>query len=241
VSADTGRTWRSIAAAGLPRKSKGQIARITSMCEDNKGTLYAGLSGRTMTVDTGVVEQEPGGVWKSTNVGQSWTPAAEFPAYTRTLNMAYDGNGTLYATTTQRTQTLEDNGRANDLDFGADAYVVRNDSLIKTFTEFLSGLPARGNRVLRRDQQGAMLCATMHSGLLRTTNAGMNWTKVGGDELDTVTINDVVVGRNNEIFIGHTRGVMQTEVLSTSIEETHGDDEDQSRRTTVWCYPTPST
>ena len=59
------------------------------MCEDNKGTLYAGLSGRTMTVDTGVVEQEPGGVWKSTNVGQSWTPAAEFPAYTRTLNMAY--------------------------------------------------------------------------------------------------------------------------------------------------------
>jgi len=69
----------------------------------------------------------------------------------------------------------------------------------------------------------------------------MNWTKAGGDELDTVTINDVVVGRNNEIFIGHTRGVMQTEVLSTSIEETHGDDEDQSRRTTVWCYPTPST
>ena len=240
-SVDSAASFSSTLSIGLPRQTNGSVAIVTSMCEDNKGTLFAGLSGRIVRADTGLIEQEPGGVWKSTNGGTSWSPVAEFPAHTHVLNIACDGAARLYATTTQRTLTLGVNDKNSNQDYGADVYLVRNDSAIKTFGEFLSGPTPPGNRVLRRDQQGAMLCATMNSGLLRTTNAGKNWTKVGGDELDTVRINDVVVGRNNELYIGTTRGVMYSNAFATSVEETQGDDDDMSRRTTVWCYPTPTT
>jgi len=242
TSADTGRTWRTLAARGLPIGANGNLNTVTAICEDLAGTLYVGLSGMTLTRDGDVVGTESGGVWRSRDGGQTFTPLAGFPSPTHILNIACDGLGRVYATTTQRTRTLDAVDKLRqDHDFSAEVYVAKGDTVLQTYSEFYSGPIPPGNRVLRRDQQGAMLCATLNSGLLRTINAGLNWTKVGGDELDTVRINDVVVGRNNELYIGTTRGVMYSNAFATSVEETQGDDDDMSRRTTVWCYPTPTT
>ncbi|MCX6140411.1 MAG: hypothetical protein NTX15_06210 [Candidatus Kapabacteria bacterium] len=240
ISSDSGRKWRTVNVAGLPLSQSGAINRITAMCEDSSGTIYAGLSGRTIMSDTTFVAQELGGIWKSTDGGMSWSAFVKPSENMHVLYMACDAGGVLYATSTQRTHWLTSGSTQRDQDFGVSVYVVRGDSLVNTFTEFHSGPIPVGNRVLRRDQQGAMLCASLYSGLLRSTNGGREWKKVGGEELDTVAINDVVVGTNNEIFIGTTKGVMHSDALATGLGGLQ-DDEDQSRRTTVWCYPTPAT
>ncbi len=236
ISADTGLTWRALPSLGLPLDSAGNIATVTSFCEGPNGEWYMGLSGSVIMTAEEETGREPGGVVRSRDRGQTWQRLSGFPEPTHVFHVACDGAGVVYASTTQRTYGADRPSGRKEQDFMSQVFRISGDTAELSFSEYLSGPPTEAGRVLRRDQRGAMLYASMYEGLKRSTDGGLSWHQVGSDALDTMTIKDVVVARDNRLYVGTTIGVYESDALVLGVNQ----DEDESRRTTVWCYPTPA-
>ncbi|MFN9150753.1 MAG: hypothetical protein ACK6C4_05215 [Bacteroidota bacterium] len=236
ISADTGLTWRALPSLGLPLDSAENIATVTSFCEGPNGEWYMGLSGSVIMSAEEETGREPGGVVRSRDRGLTWQRLSGFPEPTHVFHVACDGAGVVYASTTQRTYGVDRPSGRKEQDHMSQVFRISGDTAELSFSEYLSGPPTKAGRVLRRDQRGAMLYATMYEGLKRSTDGGLSWHQVGNDALDTMTIKDVVVARDNRLYVGTTIGVYESNALTSGIEQ----EEDASRRTTVWCYPTPA-
>ncbi len=236
ISADTGQSWRALPSSGLPLDSAGNIATVTSFCEGPNGEWYMGLSGAVIMsaeVETG---REPGGVVRSRDRGQTWQRLSGFPEPTHVFHVACDGTGVVFASTTQRSYGADRPTGRKEQDYMSQVFRIFGDTAELSYSEYLSGSPTKAGRVLRRDQRGAMLYASMYEGLKRSTDGGLSWHQVGNDALDTMTIKDVVVARDNKLYVGTTIGVYESNALTSGIEQ----EEDASRRPTIWCYPTPA-
>lgn len=238
VSKDSAMSWEALPATGFPRTSNGDLARVTAISKDGEGTLYAGLSGVMLSLNGESIGHEPGGVWKSSDGGLSWTIVDGFPEHTHVLDIACCRPGSLFVYATNRTFRVDGDRNSPNVDYMYKILVVREGAVQESFSEFVSGPTPPGNRLLLPDADGSMLCSTLYSGLMRTSDAGQSWVKIGADQLDTVTINDVVISKNHELCIGTTKGVLMYTGTTSGMD--NSDEEDaESKRTTVWTYPTP--
>ncbi|MBC8124859.1 MAG: hypothetical protein H7X70_03915 [Candidatus Kapabacteria bacterium] len=237
ISADTGQTWRALPSSGLPLDSAGNIATVTSFCEGPNGEWYMGLSGAVIVTAEEETGREPGGVVRSRDRGLTWQRLSGLPEPTHVFHVACDGTGVVFASTTQRSYGADRPTGRKEQDYMSQVFRISGDTAELSYSEYLSGPPTKAGRVLRRDQRGVMLYATMREGLKRSTDGGLSWQQVGDDALDTMTIKDVVVARDNGLYVGTTIGVFESNALTLGVDV----EEDASRRTTVWCYPTPAT
>ncbi len=239
ISTDTGRTWRALASVGLPLDSAGNINTVTSFCEGPGGEWYMGLAGATYidSMDTEIGRQS-GGVVRSLDRGATWQPYGIFPVPTHVFHVACDARGVVYASTTMRTYKEFRPRGHKEADFMLQLYRVAKDTAEMVYSEYHSGPPSAATGVLQPDQHGAMLYATKFAGLQRSTDGGATWWKIGTDKLDTLTLLSIAVSSNNKVFVGASDGVYDTDIRTSDV---HNGNDFASRRTTVWCYPTPAT
>jgi hypothetical protein len=236
-SSDTGRTWHTFASAGLPVDQTGTPVTVTSFCEGPRGEWYVGTSGIIVIDSAGNADSSAqGGVLRSVDQGAKWHRIGGFPASAHVLHLVCDAYGNVFASTTFRTRDLTKSELLWESDYGASVYRITNDVASEIFSEFYSGPAIAIGRVLRRDHAENILYASITQGLQRTSDAGTTWNNIGTAMLDTLRILDIVVDSNDRVYAGTDKGVYFADVtMRVDVE-----DDDASRRTSVWCYPTPT-
>lgn len=236
-SADTGRTWRAFPSTGFPIDSAGTKITATSFCEGPRGEWYVGTSGIIVVDSAGNADSSAqGGVLRSVDQGATWHRIAGFPASAHVMHLVCDAYGNTFASVTERMRDLTKSELLWESDYGASVYRITNDVASEVFTEFYSGPAISFGRVLRRDHAENILYASIAQGLLRSTDAGTSWHALGTTTLDTLRVLDIVVDSNDRVYVGTDNGVYYADVaLGVDVE-----DDNASRRTSVWCYPTPT-
>lgn len=123
-----------------------------------------------------------GGVWKSTNNGNSWTPLTDGEVSMAMGAIVVDptNSNIIYAGTGEATYS------------GASYYgrgLLKSTNGGVTWTNYTSGLPAStyfSRLKIRPNNPNQLLAALGSNGLYRSTNAGQNWTQVLSGRVDDV-------------------------------------------------------
>ena len=123
-----------------------------------------------------------GGVWKSTDVGVSWTPKTDYEVSLSSGSLAIDPNNSniIYYGTGEATYS------------GASYYgrgLLKSTDAGNTWTNYGSDLPSltyTSRIVIRPNHSNELLAAMGNSGLYKSTNAGVNWSLVQSGRCDDV-------------------------------------------------------
>lgn len=163
--------WQSIGPSPGYYSSYGNISsRITTIQYDpvNPNIIYLGAAF--------------GGVWKSTNGGDTWTPKTDNEVSLSSGSIAIDPTNTniIYYGTGEATYS------------GASYYgrgLLKSTNGGESWTSYTSGLPSStytSRIVIRPNNPTQLLAAMGTSGLYRSTNSGVNWTQIISGRCDDI-------------------------------------------------------
>lgn len=168
---DNTNTWTSLGPTSGAYFNYGNIAsRIVTIAIDptNPNVIYIGASY--------------GGVWKSTDAGNTWTPKSDNEVSLSSGSIAIDPTNTniIYYGTGEATYS------------GASYYgrgLLKSTNGGDSWTSYTSGLPSSSYTsriVIRPGHPNELLAAMGNSGLYRSTNSGQNWSQIVVGRCDDV-------------------------------------------------------
>lgn len=164
-------TWKSIGPSPGYYSSYGNISsRITTIQYDpiNPNIIYLGAAF--------------GGVWKSTDGGNNWTPKTDNEVSLSSGSIAIDPTNTniiYYGTGEATYSAVSYYGRG----------LLKSTNGGETWINYTSGLPSSSytsRLVIRPNYPNQLLAAMGTSGLYRSTNAGLSWTQLISGRCDDV-------------------------------------------------------
>lgn len=164
-------SWKSIGPTPGNYSSYGNISsRITTIQYDpiNPNIIYLGAAF--------------GGIWKSTDGGNNWTPKTDNEVSLSSGSIAIDPTNTniiYYGTGEATYSAVSYYGRG----------LLKSTNGGETWINYTSGLPSSSytsRLVIRPNYPNQLLAAMGTSGLYRSTNAGLSWTQLISGRCDDV-------------------------------------------------------